>query len=58
MFKEPNVRAPSTEYPRWKGEQVKSSEKRTALAVVSGSEPEEGEWRAVVGEVSVRVIQT
>lgn len=56
MFKEPNVRAPSTECPRWKGEQVKSSEEGAALALVSGSETDRLESR--VGEVSVRVIQT
>lgn len=37
---------------------MKSSEERAALAVVSGSEPANGEWRAGVGEMCVKVIQT
>lgn len=50
MFKEPNVRAPSTECPRWNGEQVKSSEEGAALALVSGSETDRLESRGGRGE--------
>lgn len=34
--KKPNVRAPSTERSRWKKGQVKRSEERIVLAMVSG----------------------
>lgn len=35
---------PGTGCSQWKGQQVKNSEERKILAMVSGVEPAKGEW--------------